>query len=183
METLKVTFLENPLTLYIILGAVAVGLAVSWRTAGRSGRWLATGLLIVAVLAGGIYTLETLVVTDREQIHLALKDIAESVPAGRREHAMTYLDEKYRGWGKFKPGAVRAVKAALAMYDVQSIKLLGTPAVEVDGELAQCKVSAIIHYKRDGKPSRYVLAWNVKWIKRPEGWRIRRAEPTADVMP
>jgi len=183
METLKVTFFEDPLVVYIILGAVAVGLTVRWRTAARSGRWLATGLLILAILAGGIFAMETLVVTDREQIRLALKDIAESVPAGRIEHAMTYLDEKYFGWGKFKPGAVLAAKVALARYDIQKVSLFGDPAIEIDGKLAKCKVGAMITYKVKGEPARHPMAWRVKWIKRPEGWRIQQAEPTTDILP
>lgn len=183
METLKTTFFENPLVIYLILGAVAVGLIVTWRTASRSGRWLATGLLIVAVLAGGTFAMERLVVTDREQIRLALKDIAESVPAGRIEHAMTYLDDKYAGWGKFKPGAVVAVKFAVARYGIQKVSLLGTPKIEVDGKLAKCKITALITYKLDGEPTTHPMAWHVKWIKRDEGWRIQGAEPTTDVMP
>ncbi len=182
METIKATFLEDPLTIYIILGAVAVGLIFTWRTASRSGRWLATGLLIVAVLAGGTFALARLVVTDREQIRLALKDIAESVPDGRIEHAMTYLDDKYIGWGKFKPGAVVAVKFAVARYDIQKVSLLGTPKIEVDGKLAKCKITALITYKFEGEPAKHPMAWRVKWIKRPEGWRIQGAETTTDVM-
>ncbi len=183
METLKATFFENPFTVYLILVAVAVGLIVMWRTAGRSGRWLATGLLILAILAGGIFAMEKLVVTDREQMGLILKDIAESVPAGRIDHAMTYLDEKYFGWGKFKPAVALAVKAAIARYDIQKVSLFGDPTIEVDGKLAKCKVSAMITYKLKGESTRHPMAWHVKWIKRPEGWRIQRAEPTTDVLP
>lgn len=184
METLKITFLEDPLTIYIILGAVAVGLIVTWRTASRSGRWLATGLLIVAVLAGGTFALERLVVTDREQIRLALKDIAESVPAGRIEHAMTYMDDKYHGWGGSKLGVTLATKVAVGRYSIQKVSLLGTPKIEVEGGLAKCKITALINYKFEGEPTKHLMAWHVKWIKRPdEVWRIEWAEPTTDVMP
>jgi len=183
METLKTSLFEDPFTIYIILGAIAAGLIVTWRTANRSSRWVATWLLVVAILAGGTFAIERLVVTDREQIRLALKDIAESVPAGRIQHAMTYLDDKYFGWGKFKPGAALAVKVAVARYDVQKISLLGKPAISLEGKLAECKVSVIITYKFESEPTRHLMAWNVEWIKRPEGWRIQRAEPTTDVMP
>ena len=127
--------------------------------------------------------METLVVTDREQIRLALKDIAESVPAGRIDHAMTYLDEKYFGWGKFKPAAALAVKVAVARYDIQKVSLFGDPTIEIDGKLASCRVGAMITYKSEGESTRRPMVWRVKWIKRPEGWRIQQAEPTTDVLP
>lgn len=183
METIETALFEDPFAVYVVLALAAAAVVVAWRAAGRSDGWLATRLLVVAVLAVGVFATERLVVTDREQIQLALRDIAASVPAGRVDHAMTYLDEKYMGWGKFKPGVVLAVKLAVAKYQIQEIRLLGTPPIEVADKLAECKVSAIITYMSEGKPAKYLMAWNVKWIKRPEGWRIQGAEPTTDVVP
>ncbi len=195
METIKTALFEDPFFIYVILALAAAAVIALWRTGGCSRGWLATRLLVVASLAGGIFAIERLVVTDREQIQLALRDIAVSVPAGRIDHAMSYLDENYRGWGRTSAGAspaVRgivagAVKLAIANYRIQEIRLLGKPRIEVDGKpaipLAGCKVSVLILYKYEGTPSKHVLAWNVTWIKRPEGWRIESAEPTTDVMP
>ena len=183
METIETTLFEDPFSIYVILVLAGAAIVVAWRAGGRSGRWLATRLLIVAVLAGGVFAVERLVVTDCEQIQLALRDIAASVPAGRIDHAMTYLDEKYLGWGKFKPGVVAAVKLAVAKYQIQEIRLIGRPRIEVANKLAECKVSVLILYNYEGTPTKHVLAWNVKWIKRPEGWRIQGAEPTTDVVP
>jgi hypothetical protein len=191
METIETTLFEDPFSIYVILVLAGAAIVVAWRAGGRSGRWLATRLLIVAVLAGGTFAIERLVVTDREQIQLALRDIAASVPAGRIDHAMTYLDEKYLGWGRNRVGAAAAVrgvvtaavKSAVANYQVQDISLVGKPRIEVAGPLAECKVTAIITYKSEAAPTKHVMAWNVKWIKRPEGWRIQGAEPTTDVVP
>ncbi len=190
METIKTALFEDPFFIYVILVIAAVAFVVLWRSAGRSGRWLATRLLVVAVLAGGIFAIERLVVTDREQIQLALQDIAASVPAGRIDHAMTYVDEKYMGWGRSRVGAAAvrgvvtaAIKLAVANYQVQEIKLVGKPRIEVAGLLAECKVTAVITYTSEGKPTKHVMAWNIKWIKRPQGWRIQGAEPTTDVVP
>jgi hypothetical protein len=191
METIKTTLFEDPFSIYVILALAAAATIVLWRTGGRSGRWLATRLLVVAILAGGVFAIERLVVTDREQIQLALRDIAASVPAGRIDHAMTYIDDNYHGWGSSRvvPAAAAravvaaAVKLAVANYQVREIKLAGTPRIEVAGKLAECKVSMLILYSSEGTPSKYPMAWKVKWIKRPEGWRIEGAEPTTDIVP
>ena len=183
METIKTTLFEDPFSIYVILALAGAAIIVAWRAGGRSGQWLATRLIVVAVLAGGIFAIERLVVTDREQIELALRDIAASVPAGRIDHAMAYLDEKYMGWGKFKPVVVVAVKIAVAKYQIKEVRLIGQPRIEVADKLAEGKVSVLILYNYEGTPTKHVLAWNVKWIKRPEGWRIQGAEPTTDIVP
>jgi len=183
METIKTTLFEDPFSIYVILALAGAAIIVAWRAGGRSGRWLATGLIVVAILAGGVFAVERLVVTNREQIQFALRDIAASVPAGRIDHAMAYLDEKYMGWGKFKPGVVVAVKIAVAKYQIKEVRLIGQPRIEVADKLAEGKVSALITYNNEGNESKYLMAWNVKWIKRPEGWRIQGAEPTTDVVP
>ena len=183
METIKTALFEDPFSVYLVLALAAAAIIVLWRTGGRSGGWLAARLLVVAAFAGGVFAIERLVVTDREQIQLALRDIAVSVPAGRIDHAMTYLDEKYRGWGEFKPGVVLAVKLAVAKYQIQEIRLIGKPPIKVAGKLAECKISAIVLYSFEGTPSKYPMAWNVKWIKRQEGWRIEDAETTTNGVP
>jgi hypothetical protein len=183
METIKTALFEDPFSIYLILALAGAAIIVAWRAGGRSGRWLAARLLVVAVLAGGTFAIERLVVTDREQIQLALRDIASSVPAGRIDHAMSYLDEKYLGWGRFRPGVIAAVKAAVAKYQIREIRLIGKCRIEVADKLANCKVSVLITYNHEGTDSKYPMAWNVKWIKRPEGWRIQGAEPTTDFMP
>jgi hypothetical protein len=190
MEKIETALFEDPLVIYVILALAAAAIIALWRTRGGSGRWLAARLLIVAILAGGVFAIERLVVTDREQIQLALRDIAASVPAGRIDHAMTYIDENYHGWGR-PPGTsiparaslTMAIKAAVADYQVREIKLAGMPRIEVAGKLAQCKVVVVITYVTEGTPTKHVMAWNVKWIKRPEGWRIEGAEHTTDLMP
>jgi hypothetical protein len=190
METIETALFEDPFVIYVILGLAATAMIALWHSGGRSGRWLATRLVIVACLAAGAFAVERLVVTDREQIQLALRDIASSVPAGRIDHAMTYIDENYRGWGSSRvvpaPAAravvAAAVKLAVANYQVRYIEI-GKPRIGVTGKLAECKVVAIITYMSEGRLTRHIQAWNVKWIKRPEGWRIEGAEPTTDLMP
>jgi hypothetical protein len=190
METIETALFEDPLVIYVILALAAAAVIALWRTGGRSGRWLAARLLIVAVLAGGVFAIERLVVTDREQIQLALRDIASSVPAGRIDHAMTYLDDKYIGWGSSRvvpAGAARAVvaaavKLAVANYQVRGIKI-GKPQIKVTGKLAECKVVASITYVSEGSLIPHIQTWKIEWIKRPEGWRIKGAKPTRDLMP
>ena len=145
----------------------------------------------MAVLAGATYTVQKLVVTDREQIRLALYDIADSIADGRVEHAMTYVDDKYIGWGRGTPigKATRAVmaatvRAAVQKYHIKRIAFLGTPKVEVNGLLANCKLTAVIFTDSSGGESPAPpIGWKLRWIKRDEGWRIEYAERTQDLLP
>lgn len=190
MASIQSTLFEDPFFVYLALGLTEAIIVVMWRTGGRSGRWVATRLAVVMALAGATFAVERLVVTDPEQIQNALQDIAESVPAGRIDHAMDYIDESYAGWGAVKSNsAVRkmlaaAAKKAVQTYNVQKISLLGKPRVEVNDKFAECKVTIIITYSPEGEPLQHAMSWKLDWIKRPEGWRIEQAKKTTlDLLP
>lgn len=194
MNLITTTLFEDPFVIYVLAGLAAVALVVFWRTQSRAGGWLGVRLLIVAAVAGGAFGLERLVVTDREQIYAALRDIAESVPAGRIDHAVTYLDDSYRGWGAAKRNPrIRALLAkvineAVARFKVEHIALMGEPKLEfsddlADGaKLAKCTVTMVITYTYGGKQAKYPMTWKLDWIKRREGWRIEGAEPKRQVQ-
>ena len=134
------------------------------------------------------FAVEKLVVTDRERIVLAMKDIAESVP-DKIDHAMTYFDDEYLGWGPGKTG--RVTKAAIAVlarsavqqYKVQNLSLLGRPKIEVSGKFATVEVSTIITYSDEGMVVKRAIAWKLKRVKRPEGWRIERVDLSDKILP
>ena len=77
MEALQTALFENPLGIYIALAIVAVLGLISyqnWRT--FKSAWLT----IVALIAGAtVFTVSTLVVTDREKIRAACDEIAKAL--------------------------------------------------------------------------------------------------------
>lgn len=165
MEGLQRAFFEDPLYLYITLGFAELVLAAVWHET-RARRW-SSALAVPPLLAVAVWALATWVVTDREQIIRAAERIARDAEAGSVAAAEELLDDDYRGWMGAKAGLLEAGRAALRMY---RIKKVGFTRVEVtvEGTEATLHLGTIITLV-EGKVG---LAWNVRWVKRPSGWRI-----------
>lgn len=182
MESLERTFFEDPTAVYVVLGLLGLILVGVWY-GQRTAKWL-LALVVLAALGGGVYLLERAVVTDRELIWAAYDDIARSVARHEIERAATYLDGNYRGWGGLKVAAVLAATTAVKAYNIRDVRYMGRRTVELQGSQAHSKVVTVILYGPDGRPpSRTVLGWDVQWVKRDDGWKVRRATLSDDVLP
>ncbi len=174
MESVRHALFEDPLYVYVTLGFVELALAAVWHA--RRGRWRGAALLVPPVLAAGVFLVERLVVTDREQIHLAMREIASWVEAGDFEKAAPYLDEEFSGPYGPKAAAVRYGSEMIARFKITSLRWLD-PALEIRGDRAALRVTSVLEFA--GGPlgrGRSVLTWTMQWIKRAEGWRIHRVE-------
>ena len=171
MDSLTRTFHEDPFYVYLALGVVAVAFGVVWYERRRP-KWL-LGVLAAALLAGGIFLLERLVVTDREQIIEALDEIADAVEREDIEAVGAYLDDDFGGWRPSKTIALRAAKAAISRYQIAKVQYWGDREVTVTNpERAEARFRTMIQY---GGRNRVLLEWKLTWVKRDDGWRIRRA--------
>jgi hypothetical protein len=165
MEGLRQAFLEDPLYIYIALGFAELVLAVI-RHETRARRW-SSALVVPPVLAVAVWALSTWVVTDREQIIAATERIARGVEAGSVAAAEETLDDDYRGWAGDKAGILEAGRAALRAYPIQKVGFTRVE-VTVEGTEAALRLSTIVTIQ-EGKVG---LVWDVRWVKRPSGWRI-----------
>ena len=187
MDWLRTSLLEDPFYLYLGLGLAVAALLAGWYSRRRGRLLLAAGVL--AAIGVGVYILERAVVTDREKIRAALDDIAAAVERGDIDAAGAWLDEKYTGWGVGnlrlgKSAAILAAKVVVNTYKVRQVQYLGKPEITVSGKTAASRLRTAVHYGRQGEGGgRVLLAWEVEWVKRTEGWRIRRATRSDDVMP
>jgi hypothetical protein len=182
MESLKTALFEDPFYVYLLLGiagVIALGVWYGRRSAKPLG-----ALLAVAAAAGGVFLLDRAVVTDREQIWAAYDDIAEAVAQHDIERVASHLDLKYRGWGGLRTAAILAAEAAVKSYNIREVRYVGRREVTVTGNTADSRVTTSIHYGGDAsRPSRILRGWKVEWIRREDGWKVRAAEPTDDVLP
>lgn len=165
MEGLRQAFLEDPLYVYFALGFAELVLAVIWHEK-RTRRW-SSALVVPPLLAAAVWALSTWVVTDREQIIRATEAIARDVEAGSVAAAEELLDDDYRGWESTKAGLLEAGRAALKMYRIEKVGFTRME-VTVEGTEATLHVGTIITLE-GGKAG---IAWDVRWIKCPVGWRI-----------
>jgi len=133
-------------------------------------------ILAPPLLAGGVFMLERFVVTDREQLIMHARQIAQQAQIPSVQAIEQLIDADYRGWGFDRDGAVKLVWTSLETFSVRSVRFTKM-YVEVSADRAQMHAGTIVEYSAgqfgDGHTS---LIWNVEWIKRLAGWRILSAD-------
>ena len=172
------TFFENPLYVYIALGFAELILAVIWYER-RHRTWIKS-LIVPPVLAVVVALVAHFVVTDREQIIAAARDIAEAIEQQQFQRIPEHLDEKFvatlngRSVGKDKVTAL--CNAEVDRWGITGVNFHNM-SVEVTPTQARMHLTTFVFYGREGS-SRTALIWDVLWIRRDGRWRIREvAEP------
>jgi hypothetical protein len=171
METLKQTFLEDPTIVYLILAVAELALAWLWWT--RRNHKLLLYLLIPPVLAVAAFTVERLVVTDREQIVLNCRDIARKIEAGDIRSAADYLDEQFGGHWLTRQAAILAGQQFVAQNPGRKITIT---SVKIDPPPANGRANAvavtIIDLSGGEMSGQTPITWKVHWIKKNNRWVI-----------
>ncbi|MCD4824960.1 MAG: hypothetical protein K8S55_10145 [Phycisphaerae bacterium] len=179
MESLKQLFLEDPTYLYIALAVAELVLIVHWK-ARRTGR-AAKMLLIPLVLAGGAFALERFVVTDREQLHQIITEIAHDAEKAEFDKATVYIAENYHGFGGNKTSLVILAKLKCKSFGIEKVKITNIN-IKVTGKRAEMALITAIHF--NGEMSGMAcLKWKIFWVKLPEGWQIIEITKPQRAMP
>lgn len=191
MESIKTALFESPTYIYLALVLAMLAMGAVWYE--RRSRTSAVCLAAAFLLIAAVFAIETLVVTDREQIAAALYEMATRVqgpgrPAERLEAVERTLDDTVivdmsELFGQVDMGkeqaldAGRAVLAADTLKSVQVVRL----TITVDGRRARSDFTTIVRYDtRDLGVQPGAIAWRAGWVKRKAGWRIIRVYQYTD---
>lgn len=173
VDTITTALYEGPIWLYVALGALEAALVALWRV--RPGRWAAIALPVPVVLACAVFIVSDTVVTDREQIVAAARAIAKDIEAGKTDVLAEYLDDGYSGDHGTKPQAVEKCQSEIAAHGPWVVTFRSLE-VQTVGETAEMQATTlIVPSKRRTSSLPVQLGWNVRWAKRPQGWRIVEA--------
>jgi hypothetical protein len=167
---MKELLFDNPLPIYVVLALAEIVIAGLWHR-GRS-RNLAIALLVPPVLAMAFMTVGMLVVTDRQKIATALKDIAAHVERGDLRACEAYLAEDFDGYGGSRQGAIEAGEKAWKNYSISKVGLSNVK-IELTGSQAKVTARSVVTYNVPGLgEGRVNLDWTVYWSLRDGQWRI-----------
>lgn len=173
VDTITTALFEDPIWLYVVLGVIEAALVALWW--GQPGRRVTIGLLVPLVLGGAVFFISRAVVTDRERITAATRAIIQDIRDGNTDVLAQYLDDEYRGFCGTKPRAVEACRAAIGRYGPRAVTIRQMEVQPV-GPTAQMRVTTLIAPSKRQPGSRLArLKWEVRWDKRPQGWRIVQA--------
>ena len=172
MEALQTALFENPLGIYIALAIVAALGLVSyqnWRT--FKSAWPTA----IALVAGAVvFTVSTLVVTDREKIRDNCEKIVNAVNGRNMLVVEHFLDKDFAGEQQYqtRDKAIRRLACNLDDYRVTGVKhkILD---LNVRDNLATMVVRGDITSETIPVMR---LNWRVIWIKRSRGWLVYKVK-------
>lgn len=169
METLKRTFFEDPFYVYVTLAVAELILAILWHQ--RRDRRLALALLGPLLLAGGVFTLERLVVTDREQIIANADQVVALIGSGRLPEVAPYLTDDFTGYFKDRATALAAGQAAIKTFGISHVEITQAK-VEFEGGMGVMNATTRIECSTDLGSGKVPLSWVIYWTKRSGRWQI-----------
>jgi hypothetical protein len=174
METLQTLLLEAPLPIYIGLAVLELVLGIVWF--GRRDPRTLRQLLIPPAVAGVIFLVSWLVVTDREQIQTACRDIAVRAANGDVDgvagHLHPQFEAEVRGRRVNKAIALNMARAALRNNQIVRVRFT---QVEIEIEDGRASVFVTVVADTAGQ-QRYILSMDTRWTDESGPWTIRRAE-------
>ena len=171
MDSLKTALFENPLGIYIALGAAEVVLLLIWRA--RRTKRSAAALAAGPILAGIVLLVAALVVTNREQIQSACDEIAEAVNHRDLASVERHLDEDFAGPYQPTEKLIRLADNAIRQYNLNTISLRILNLEFTDRQaIMKLRTWFRVGTTGDEEIGHAVLDWKIFWIQRPDGWRI-----------
>lgn len=170
---------ENPLWLYVALAAAELVLGIRWVRVRTRGA--AVALAVPAALALAVMTADMLVVTDREKIQAAMKEIAVRLDHRDVAGVGQYLADDFGGHYVTKDGALRAAQEALKTYNVRNIRA-SHGEVEMLDTQAKVIVRTTFDFDSEFGKGSYTLKWRLLWAKRDGQWLIINAEPPQEAQ-
>jgi len=167
------TLFEDPTYVYISLALALAVLAALWHE--RRDRRLAWAMLAPVAAAMVVFTVERLVVTDREKIASATAEIARAIETRQFGLISRCVDTEFSAQlpvidRRIKANVVSACKETAEEFNVTKV-VAGRMEVDVSGRQAAMRVSTMVHWGPGGR-QRALLVWDVRWIKRPDGWKV-----------
>ena len=178
-------FTETPWPPILILAVIAAGFGAAFISTQRAR--LILPILVLAVLAIGIYVIEEQIVTERERVETSIHEVAAAFERQDMNGTLAYFSEQAL--------LLRAI-AANAVLGVQVQDDLRITDVSV--ELSNSESRAKSHFRANGSFSvmgfgdvgHQPTRWNVDWQKEGGEWRIVNVqrldpingEPFADIF-
>jgi len=188
MEALKEIFFESPFYVYVVLAAAELVLAVMYF--GTRSRNRLRLLLVPPALAVLVFTVERLVVTDREQILADTNAICEAIKQNRIDDVAPYLSDgvtfhAVEGVGDFGLQGHRNLVISmgttfLRVNPVSEISFTKKPKIEVNGKFARMHAATLIRFGNGAGPAAgqsAAVQWDLLWIKVADNWLIDEITP------
>jgi len=175
MDALSHLFFESPLELAILSVVMLLVAYAIWLRA-ESDRWRRRIWPIALALIAVLFTIQSLVVTQREELSNTLDDLIAAV--GRRDPAAIrpIIAADYITDEMDRAGLMSYIEAALEHVEIHDARA-GTIQTDIDGDRATMEFSITATVRAANFADRIPSRWRLHWLRTPAGWRITQIEP------
>jgi hypothetical protein len=164
---------EDPTPVYILLAVAAVALAVAyWNTRKRA---YLVGIGAVLLLAGVVWLIDFLVVTERERLVKTVNTMGRAVQALDVDGVFRHLSEDFEFGGMRKAAFQESVRRGVRLYDVREMQIwdVQVPEVSAEKRTARVEFNAKVRGNWSGGEEFYLV--KAEFVLEPDQqWRMRR---------
>lgn len=163
---------DEPSTVYLILGFVALGLLFAyWKT--RERRW-AIGLGVVVALAGLVWLLGFLIVTDRKQILHSLDEMKAGVKTRDLDRVFAHISDQFNASGLTKRGLRAVAERALRDQLVDEVRIWEINPGEISRPNRIAKITFDVKVTGPNIPSEQFYHCEAVFVLDPDAqWRLQ----------
>lgn len=161
---------EDPAVLYILLFTIALFLAVAWwRTRQRK---LAAGLAGVVLVAGLVWLLDTLIVTDHERLLLNLESLADAARRRDLDRIFQHISSSFRYGGMDRTAFRRRADDAVRRFGVEEITLWDFKPLQVSSASRTASVEFLAKARGNWSKGEFFLC-RAEFVLEGDQWRMK----------
>jgi hypothetical protein len=165
---------EDPSTVYFILGLVALGCAVGFWL--RQERKYLTGLGIALVLVGLVALLDFLVVTDFERMKMHVEEMAKSVAKKDTDRICSHISDRFRVGVGDKTTFRRLIDNWMKKGEVTELIVWEFERSDISREKKQGKITFLVKGRGPHLDQRYLRCIATFVLEADGKWRLSTFE-------
>jgi hypothetical protein len=163
---------EDPTPVYILLAvAVAVLAAAYWNTRKRAYLFGIAGVLL---LAGAVWLIDFLVVTEREKLNATVASMGRALRALDTDRVFQHISESFEYGGMKKAGFQETVRRGIRQFQVQDLQIWNVEIRDLNPEKRTAKVEFNAKAKGNWSGGADYYLVEADFALEPDGqWRMR----------
>lgn len=163
---------EDPSSVYLLLGILAFGfLAAFWLK--RQRKYL-IGVGLMALLAGLVWLVDYLIVTDREQILQHLGVMAEAGSRRDLERVFRHISKDFQHGTLDKAAFRQAAERVMRRFNVRNIRIWDLEPGEIAREARSGKIAFKVKVQSDLTRETDFFLCRAEFVLDPDGqWRMK----------
>jgi hypothetical protein len=163
---------EDPTPVYVLLAVAALVLAAAyWNRRKRSYLFGIAGVLL---LAGVVWLIDFLVVTERERLAATVKSMGQAVKAMDVDRVFQHISDSFESSGLKKSAFQEVVRRNVRVYEAREMQIWDVEIKELDAEKRTANVEFLAKVRGNWSGGEEFYLVRAEFVLEADGqWRMR----------